>query len=162
MEAISKVATQSGAAITSRRSATRLNAEELKFLLTLLEQTADRYPHQDLSIAMEGYLHDFEVLAIRYSLRLVMKSLGELRVRPGQRFFPQPSEVAEVIEEIMAKDKAQFLKDHPWHPCSRCDNGYVVVERDGRNVAERCQCWLNWRRSADAARPDAKAKGAGN
>jgi len=71
---------------------------ELVELGVLLAQMADRYPSQDLSDSLEGYLWDFEQLALRYSLSKLRAALAALRIRPGQSFFPRPDEVAEEIE----------------------------------------------------------------
>lgn len=65
----------------------------------LLAQMVDRYPAQDLSDSMEGYLWDFEQLALRYSLKEVRDALAEYRITPGARFFPRPDEIASAIVE---------------------------------------------------------------
>jgi hypothetical protein len=57
-----------------------------------------RYPSQDLTDSLEGYLWDFEQLALKYSLPKVTAALAALRIRPGQSFFPRPDEVAGEIE----------------------------------------------------------------
>lgn len=62
---------------------------------------ADRYPSQDLSDSLDGYLWDFEQLAIKHTLPVVQDALAALRVRAGQSFFPRPDEVAEEIEHQM-------------------------------------------------------------
>jgi hypothetical protein len=71
-----------------------------------------------LEQSLEGYLADFEQLALRYSLAKVQRALAELRIAPGQKFFPRPDEVAEVIEQQRerrmsptANDAQQFLRD---------------------------------------------------
>jgi hypothetical protein len=48
---------------------------------------------------MEGYLWDFEQLALRYSLNEVRAALAEYRITPGARFFPRPDEIASAIVE---------------------------------------------------------------
>jgi hypothetical protein len=63
----------------------------------LLTQMVDRYPAQDLSDSMEGYLWDFEQLALRYSLGEVRSALAEYRITPGAKFFPRPDEIASAI-----------------------------------------------------------------
>jgi hypothetical protein len=47
---------------------------------------------------MEGYLWDFERLALRYSMAEVQAALAEWRITPGARFFPRPDEIAAEIE----------------------------------------------------------------
>ncbi|MDR3798425.1 MAG: hypothetical protein P4K93_09745 [Terracidiphilus sp.] len=73
----------------------------------LLAQMADRYPGQDLRDSMEGYLWDFEQLALKYSLPKVQAALAALRIQPGQRFFPRPDEVAEEIEAQIDVERRQ-------------------------------------------------------
>ena len=68
-------------------------------LAVLLAQMVDRYPAQDLSDSLEGYLWDFEQLALRYSLNEVQAALAEHRITPGAKFFPRPDEIASVIVE---------------------------------------------------------------
>jgi hypothetical protein len=70
-------------------------------LAVLVEQSAKRYPNQDLTESMEGYLQDFEQLALKYSLPRFRDALAALRIKPGQGFFPRPDEVASEIEAGM-------------------------------------------------------------
>lgn len=65
----------------------------------LVGQMAQRYPSQDLSDSLEGYLADFEQLAVMHTLPAVQEALAALRIRPGQSFFPRPDEVATEIEK---------------------------------------------------------------
>lgn len=154
MEQIREIALRSGSATQLARSERRLNSADGKILTLLLEQTAARYPHQDLAPAMQGYLHDFEKLALRYTLKRVMVALEELRIRPGQRFFPQPSEVAEVIEELMGNERQQFLRDHPYTPCGDCHDGWLIAMREGHSEAVRCECWKAWKRNCQPAKSE--------
>lgn len=64
----------------------------------LVKQTAKRYPNQDMTESMEGYLQDFEQVALKYSLPRFREALAALRIKPGQGFFPRPDEVAAEIE----------------------------------------------------------------
>ena len=110
-------------------------------LLLLLEQTILRYPHQDLSRAIEGFYHDYRILCERYGLPTIKTALMELRIMPGQRFFPQPSECAEVAEEIVKRRKAEESKANAFRPCGKCYSGLVrVVKEDGMSVMRECQC----------------------
>ena len=84
---------------TSEQLQRRLNDAELQCLAVLVGQMAQRYPSQDLEQSLEGYIADLEQLALKYSLRKVQSALAELRISPGQKFFPRPDEVATVIEE---------------------------------------------------------------
>ena len=170
MQALSQVVLRSGSTALSTRSEKRLSDEQVLHLLTLLEQTAARYPHQDLAPAMEGYLHDFEALALKYGMEPVHQALMELRIKPRQRFFPQPSEVAEVIEEIMAKQAVEERQSNPIRDCAACGNSRLTFHRTGeggalRTWAEDCECLKEWRlakqlRSTEPSQ-DLKSKGAG-
>lgn len=79
-------------------SGRQLPVEELTRLSLVVEQTFQRYPSQDVEESLTGYLWDFERLAIRYSTQEVIAALAELRITPGQTFFPRPDEVAGEIE----------------------------------------------------------------
>jgi hypothetical protein len=92
---------------TSELSQRRLSDAESVELGVLLAQMVDRYPAQDLSDSLEGYLWDFEQLALRYSLGEVRAALAEYRITPGAKFFPRPDEIASAIVE--QRDK-QALK----------------------------------------------------
>lgn len=83
---------------TDRLSETQLPVEELTRLSLIVEQTFQRYPGQDVEESLAGYLWDFERLAKRYSTQEVIAALAELRITPGQIFFPRPNEVAGEIE----------------------------------------------------------------
>lgn len=91
---------------TSERSEKHLPDEEFRHLGILLAQMAKRYPSQDLEESLEGYLWDLERLALRYSLQQVQDALAELRIKPGQNFFPRPDEVAEVIASKCERTEA--------------------------------------------------------
>jgi hypothetical protein len=103
MERIGKVQLDSVLLITVMPSEKRLSDSDGQALTGLILQMADRYPSQDLTDSMEGYLWDFQQLAMRYSLPKVTEALAELRIRPGQSFFPRPDEVAGEIEYQRAK-----------------------------------------------------------
>jgi hypothetical protein len=122
----------------ARRS---MKPEEEEELSLLLDQTILRYPHQDLSRAIDGFYHDYTLLCERYGLPAVKQALQELRLMPGQRFFPQPSECAEVAEEIVKRRKAEEAKANAFRPCGKCYSGLVrVVKENGMSVMRDCQC----------------------
>jgi hypothetical protein len=98
MQRISQAQLTSALAPISAPLQRRLPDEEAQTLAVLLAQMADRYPSQDLQDSLEGYLLDFEDLALKYSLPIVKEALRTLRTKPGQSFFPRPDEVAEEIE----------------------------------------------------------------
>ena len=98
MERISQVSLASVLQTTEQPSQRLLSVSDGQTLTALILQMADRYPSQDLTDSLEGYLWDFQQLALRYSLPKVTAALAELRLRPGQSFFPRPDEVAGEIE----------------------------------------------------------------
>jgi hypothetical protein len=98
MEQVDRVSLMNALVPTNEPLQRRLPDAESVELGVLLAQMADRYQTQDLRDSMEGYLWDFEQLALKYSLQMVRTALGALRIRPGQKFFPRPDEVAEEIE----------------------------------------------------------------
>jgi hypothetical protein len=115
------------------------------------------YPHQEFDDdTVEGFQFDMERLAARYGMHRMRTVLLAIRIRPGQRFFPHPSQIAEELEELMAKERQELLKAHPFKPCSRCMEGMLVeeVERDGkwRREARECECKRQWRRDVAAAK----------
>ena len=85
-------------ATTLEQPAKRLSDSDLAHLGLLVVQMVKRYPSQDLADSIEGYLFDFQQLALKYSLPQVEEALGVLRIKPGQSFFPRPDEVATEIE----------------------------------------------------------------
>lgn len=82
--------------------AKRLPREDLKSLGLSLGEAQKRWPSQDMSDSLEAYLQDFERLANRHSTTAVIRAMDELRIRPGQAFFPRPDEIAEEIERAKA------------------------------------------------------------
>ena len=97
MEKISRAQLNSALTTTGRPSAPQLSAEDLTQLSLVVDQMQLRYPAQDTAEPIEGMLWDLERLALRYSTRKVIDALAELRIKPGQKFFPRPDEVAEEI-----------------------------------------------------------------
>lgn len=110
MEQITRAQLNSVLTATGRPSPKHLSVEESVEISLLITQMAERYPSQDLEDSLEGYLMDFEQLATRHSLPAVKSALLELRIRPGQRFFPRPDEVAEEIERGREQQAAQIQR----------------------------------------------------
>lgn len=107
MEQIDRVSLMNVLAPTNALLQRRLPDAESVELGVLLAQMADRYPAQDLRDSMEGYLWDFEQLALKYSLPKIQTALAALRIQPGQRFFPRPDEVAAEIEAQVDVERRQ-------------------------------------------------------
>ena len=110
MEQVSLVQLNSALTLIEQPSRRLLSDGDWMELSTLVDQTALRYPNQDLAESMEGYLQDFEQVALKYSLPRFKEALGALRIKPGQTFFPRPDEVAAEIEAGMdARRRAREL-----------------------------------------------------
>ena len=99
---ITRAPLSSALSATGRPSELQLSAAEATQLALIVDQMQTRYPAQDMEDSVEGILWDLKRLALRTSLRQVIDALAELRIRPGQRFFPRPDEVAEEIENQRA------------------------------------------------------------
>src|SRR5580693_4436636 len=87
-----------GSAEITERSRSRLPDEGYAYLSILVDQMQARYPHQDLADSMQGYLEDYEQLALKYSMGEVQDALAEWRITPGAKSFPRPDEAATLIE----------------------------------------------------------------
>jgi hypothetical protein len=164
MEKISTVALrqQAGSTELTTNSTQLLDDASVEKLARLLQQMVPRYPHQDLSPSMESMLHDFEALAVRYGLKTVRDALAELRIRPGQNFFPQPSEVAQECEAMALKAKQEAAKSLPPIGCEKCRDGiaigYIRVERDGNRYVVECECLKARRAAKNATVPKAEPR----
>jgi hypothetical protein len=172
MQQLSVVAAQaSGSALIRRPSEERLNDAEFSILTKLTTQMVTAYPHQELGDSLEMFLRGFEILTVRHGLPRVKEALQELLVTPGRKFFPHPSELAEVLTDMQTKERQQFLRDHPFTPCGQCEDGMVFVDAEGKpwdwrkggyRAAKECDCKVAWRNQTKAfTGNDGKAKAAG-
>lgn len=91
---------QLNSALTAAEPSSRksLSNADLSVLLAEMDTLMRRYPSQDQEESVEAYQQDLEALAVKYSISTVVNALRDLRIRPGQKFFPRPDEVAEEIE----------------------------------------------------------------
>ena len=112
MDHISRVSPASAIKPTARSLQRSLSTGDFTALLGILDRTVSRYPNQDLTDALPEYTADLEQLALKYSLQSVEDAICALRVKPDQRFFPTPDEVA---SEILRKK----LKAVPSHIYAR-------------------------------------------
>jgi hypothetical protein len=114
------------------------------------------------------YLFDCNRLMEKYGLSQIKTALLNLRIRPGQKFFPRPDEIAEELERMEAEAKADALKANPYVPDPTCnhvgDGKYGLrrfVDKDGDFCTERCSCWNRWKSAGQPAVADHKARAAG-
>jgi hypothetical protein len=107
-------------------------------------ETASRYPNQNLTASLPGITSDLEILAGRFGFSQVEIAIKELRITPGQKFFPHPSEVAEEIQRAQARKKSQPHNGRTeFIPCEveGCEDGIRV----GPGGAKDCTCLNKWR-----------------
>jgi hypothetical protein len=166
----SAVAAQTnGSALIKRPSEERLNDAEFSILAQLTTQIMKAYPHQELGESLEIFLRGYEILTVRHGLPRVKEALQELLVTPGRKFFPHPSELAEVLTDMQTKERQQFLRDHPFTQCGQCEDGMVFVDAEGKpwdwrkggyRAAKECDCKIAWRnRTKFVGAHDGKAAG---
>ena len=131
-------------------------------LVELMAQMAAHYPHQDIGPAAESFLFDMQRLRQKHGVQSVKTALLALRIRPGQKFFPHPSEVAEELEAMEAKS-AQYNKFQadPACECRKLQKGFTwVIDKDGDRVIGRCPCFKRHEGYADSADRKTVAAGA--
>lgn len=81
-------------------------------------------------------------------------------VEPYKPRFPE-------LGVMIARCRLQQMKitPHVWIPCDKCEGMGWDLESVRQRRAERCECWLAWKRSSgkpvQAAVSDRKAKAAG-
>jgi hypothetical protein len=85
--------------LTPARQTTSLVDKELDHFQNLCRQMLAYYPSQEFAPeTIDGYFLELERLAVKHGLSRLERAFVELRGKPGQRFFPHPTEVAEAIE----------------------------------------------------------------
>jgi hypothetical protein len=165
MEPLEMALTNVSSTRAVERSARPLSIAESKALTVLLDQMAAHYPHQTITDETgEIWREAIEILVARYTLPRVRTALSEFLVKPGQKFFPHPSEIAEALEQMVTEERRRILRENPFIPCGRCDGGIVLVNRDGSPydslkggpvAMHDCDCKVEWRRRTKSASIDA-------
>lgn len=97
---------QLSSALTVQEKSLRntLSTGDLSTLVALTESLLRRYPGQDQEESVLEYQKDYERLAMVYSVTQVQQAVAALRIKPDQKFFPRPDEVAAQIERDRAGD----------------------------------------------------------
>jgi hypothetical protein len=148
-------------ALSVRGTEQQLSDGEFHELNLLCRQMQAYYPHQEFADeTVQGYQFDLERLSVLYGLGRVRTVLLNIRIKPGQKFFPHPSEVSEALEDLLKAEKAKAREANPYIPCGRCTSGMVIVEKHHGRFAERCTCWLAWKSGVPVE--DRKSKSGGN
>lgn len=97
------------------------------------------------------WMDDWRRIAEEFGVQRMERVLAALRIE--QKFLPQPDEIRARCEELMANERAEFLKAHPFKACEKCDGmGMVIVERNGRFEGVDCECYREWKRSCEQAK----------
>lgn len=147
-----------------RRPERQLSEAQIVQVGELMANMMAGYPHQALEMAAEVYQMAFEDLAKMYGLQELQSALRLFLTH--QKFFPHPSEVREVLEDMANKAKAAAIKALPKIGCPKCHDGgwadgyILVLNGQGRQV-KKCDCLIA-REAAKAAQsvvPDGKTRG---
>ena len=110
MEGIRAIAVRQGSSELVRHSERRLNEEQAEQLHILLEQVAGNWPHQEFGEATaEIWREGFEELALEFTLKRLRDALQWFITR--RKFFPQPAEVRERLEAVIAEEAAAAEKE---------------------------------------------------
>lgn len=137
----------------------RPSSSDLIELAELMEQMAGRYPHQDMEAAAANYLFDYGRLTAKHGLHAVKTALLNLRIKPGQKFFPTPDEAAEELEAM--KEPVTKFEADPHCECRKLQKGWTwTVDKDGDRVVTRCPCYREWKGTAQQS-ADRKTVAAG-
>ena len=119
-------------ALSVRGTECALSATELEQFDSLCDQMQAYYPHQEFADeTLRGFMFDLERLAVIHGVEPLKVALLNLRIRPGQKFFPHPSEVAGEIER--ANEATQEIER---------EKRRIERERSERN--ERIQKFWTW------------------
>jgi hypothetical protein len=158
MEETSLVSLQQIAASSTAlaRREQRLDEAQIVQVGELMANMIAGYPHQSLGMAMEVYQMAFEQLTLEFGMENLETALRSFLTH--QKFFPHPSEVREVLEEmaakVKAKAKADLLAKLPKIGCEKCQGedgfaaGLVMVSKPGQpRMVDECECKLAWRRA---------------
>ena len=140
-------------AALQQSGARRLSSSESIALTSMVGQMIAYYPHQEMAAeTVAGYMHDLTRLAVKHGLPAVKTALAALRLRPGQKFFPHPSEVSEELEAMETRERLAARAANPYVQDPNCNHISVeglawVRNKDGDRVLGRCACWKQWKRA---------------
>jgi hypothetical protein len=129
-----------------QRSAGLLSGSAGRELAALMAQMVSHYPHQELAEeTLMSYTHDLAAMAQEHGMVTVKAALLTVRRRPGQRFFPHPTEVAEELEAMKQQLREAQRISNPYIPDPACKHTIPGWKRtkdvDGDDVMSRCDCW---------------------
>lgn len=143
-------AQQSGASTAVEPASARsLSVESLRQLGLMLQQLSAAFPHQEVAPeTAEIFFATFESLAIQHGMKNLETALRSFLTR--QKFFPHPSEVSEVLDEMAKKKQHEAAKSLPPIGCGLCldadQNGFAgfvyVKQPTGLTFVKPCECRL--------------------
>jgi len=132
----------------------QLSRDSVIQLGAMLRQMSAAFPHQEYDAETTRiFLLTFEDLATEYGMKNLETALRSFLTR--QKFFPHPSEVREVLDEMAKKKKQQATAALPKLGCPKCHDGgftdgYILQVIDGVRYAKECDCLLERRRAKKA------------
>ncbi len=132
----------------------QLSRDSLVQLGTMLRQMSAAFPHQEYdSETTKVFLLTFEDLAMEYGMQSLETALRSFLTR--QKFFPHPSEVREVLDEMATKAKQKATAALPKVGCPKCHEqpaaGYIWHKNEkGDTYVTECDCLLERRRAKKA------------
>jgi len=110
MEPIRAIALRQESNALAERSKGRLSDGQAQALHLLLDQIAGNWPHQEFGEATaEIWREGFEELALEFTLKRLRDALQWFITR--RKFFPQPAEVRERLEAVIAEEAAAAEKE---------------------------------------------------
>ena len=115
-------------------------------LTLLMKQVKANYPAMEISAETAiVWLDQWADIVRDYNLHLFTRALKQcLRVK---LFLPLPADIEQTLKSIAQEDAQQHEDTDKWIPCGECGTGgHVIVQKDGVQVAVRCECWNAWKR----------------
>ncbi len=158
MQELREIAQRRESSAMSTRSQQQLSVVATTAFDLSLMRMAAHYPHQELGeMTADVYREAFRELAQRHGVATLEQAFAALRLKPGQKFFPHPTEVAEELEAMKEAKSQEDVKAHPYTPCNRrdlmhngahaeCHDGLMLYKENGYNIAQVCECKRQWRR----------------
>lgn len=121
-------------------------------LASLVEQMTAGFPHQEWEAdTMKIWRLGFEELVRRHGIEQLRVALQSFLTR--QKWFPHPSEVSEVLDEMATKRAAAARKALPKIGCDVCANeigmrGYLVEQHPGQpRYLRPCACRIEYEKA---------------
>jgi len=156
MESLAEISLRqtSGSALALLQRAPRLDEAQIVQVGELMANMMAAYPHQALELAAEVYQMAFGDLARLHGIQHLREAMRWFLT--GQKYFPHPSEVREVLEEMAKKAKAAKVLNLPKVGCLKCYDGgwtagYIrLPDVNGAPQIKVCDCLLEYRRAKKA------------